>query len=139
MSLKGRGFAVGADEVINLAVRTSEATAQIRKRIENIQDNSRLAVDTMESGVEGVEQGMRVAEEGAKDDGGITDMVSEMLATIADINQRGSVQLESAKEVATITTALQLSLAAVRSSTSSVDNSADRLEKLVGKFQVTGR
>lgn len=66
-------------------------------------------------------------------------MVSEMLATITDINQRGSVQLESAKEVATITTALQLSLAAVRSSTSSVDNSADRLEKLVGKFQVTGR
>lgn len=60
---QGRGVAVVADEVRNLAGRTSEATAQIRKMIENIQDNSRLAVDTMESGVEGVEQGMLVAEE----------------------------------------------------------------------------
>ncbi len=44
---QGRGFAVVADEVRQLATRTQTATVDIQKRIEALQNNTRHAVTTM--------------------------------------------------------------------------------------------
>ena len=45
---QGRGFAVVADEVRNLAGRTQSSTKEIQLMINNLQDGSRNAIQTME-------------------------------------------------------------------------------------------
>ena len=49
---QGRGFAVVADEVRNLANRTNQSTAEINSLIDTLAKNSALAVKSMRSGAE---------------------------------------------------------------------------------------
>ncbi|MFA7555351.1 MAG: methyl-accepting chemotaxis protein [Spongiibacteraceae bacterium] len=135
---QGRGFAVVAGEVRNLAGRTGDSTQKIREIIENIQEKARAAENTMESGVINIEEGLRMAEQAATDDVGLTKMITTMLERLTDINAHGSDQLASARRVASITANLQASLADVRKDTDSVDNSANRLEQLMSQFSVSG-
>lgn len=134
---QGRGFAVVADEVRNLAGRTTAATEDIRKIIDSIQENARDAVVTMEGGVQGVEEGLRLAEDAASDNSGINDMVARMLAALEQIANSSDSQFASARGVEKFTAELKQAALEVKSSTNSVSNTANRLEKLVGQFQVT--
>ena len=136
---QGRGFAVVADEVRNLAGRTTAATEEIRKIIESIQSNARDAVVTMENSVQGVEEGLQMAEAAASDNSGINDMVARMLGALEQIADSSDSQFTSAQGVAKFTAELKDAAIAVKSSTHSVSNTANRLEKLVGQFQVTAR
>ncbi|WP_411860961.1 methyl-accepting chemotaxis protein [Pseudomonas sp. PDM13] len=62
---QGRGFAVVADEVRNLAARTREATTEISSMIGSIQDETASAISTMEHGKvlmqDGLERNAKVA------------------------------------------------------------------------------
>lgn len=136
---QGRGFAVVADEVRNLAARTSAATDEIRQIIEGIQINARDAVDIMESGVNGVEDGLQRAELAAADNTDINVMVERMLGALDKIASSNELHLESARGVASITAELGQSLQGLKAGTNSVSNTANRLEKLVGQFQVGRR
>lgn len=55
---QGRGFAVVADEVRNLARRTSQATIAITEVVARNQDLARRAMGSMQSGTEKAEQGV---------------------------------------------------------------------------------
>jgi methyl-accepting chemotaxis protein len=55
---QGRGFAVVADEVRKLAERTSKATKEITQTIQNIQTETKSAVEAMQSGTKQVELGV---------------------------------------------------------------------------------
>ena len=57
----GRGFAVVADEVRKLAEKTSEANKEVVKTIKAIQEGTRKAVSSMESGGKEVEEGTWLA------------------------------------------------------------------------------
>ncbi|MDB6060170.1 MAG: methyl-accepting chemotaxis sensory transducer [Verrucomicrobiaceae bacterium] len=136
---QGRGFAVVADEVRNLAGRTSSATEEIRQIMGKIEDNAQDAVNTMESGVQNLEEGLRMAESAASDNSGVNDLVARMLATLEHIADSGDSHLESARGLAAITGELKSSVIEVKASTHSVNNTANRLDKLVGQFQVSPR
>jgi len=62
---QGRGFAVVADEVRQLAARTRHATEEIRQTIASIQDSIHRAVSAMQTGSEQVSAGVSLATEAA--------------------------------------------------------------------------
>ncbi|WP_416220703.1 methyl-accepting chemotaxis protein [Pseudomonas sp. B11] len=87
---QGRGFAVVADEVRNLASRTREATAEISQMINSIQQETGNAIQTME-------QGNRLMQEGLSRNAG----VASALALIDEQSQ------SAGEQFAAITTATQ--------------------------------
>lgn len=60
---QGRGFAVVADEVRQLAARTSGSTAEISSMIEMIQAETRLAIDSMDGTRDRAAQGVELADQ----------------------------------------------------------------------------
>lgn len=93
---QGRGFAVVADEVRALAERTTKATHEISKMIKTIQQETKMAVVAMESGVKEVEQGTVEA-------GKAGDALSKILENLGSLQTQIS-QVATAAEEQTATT-----------------------------------
>jgi methyl-accepting chemotaxis protein len=82
----GRGFAVVAGEVRRLAESTAQATGEIATMIQEIQDRTRIAIASMESGTGTVEQGVVTttqAGEALERIIGMAERVDKMIAQIA--------------------------------------------------------
>ena len=87
---QGRGFAVVADEVRNLAQRTAQSTAEINTIIATVQKGAESAVQAIESGKRSIESGIDQVQLAGKILGGVTDAVQ----TICDMNQQIAVAAE---------------------------------------------
>jgi len=59
----GRGFAIVAEEIRNLAEETSSFTIEVLELLEQVSKESELSVQFVEHGVEEMEQGMRLVKE----------------------------------------------------------------------------
>lgn len=93
----GRGFAVVADEVRNLASKTSSSTEEINQMILSLQSSSKGAVDAMSSSQVKAADANTQAEETGKS-------LNAIATSIAEINDM-SIQIASAaEEQATVTT-----------------------------------
>jgi methyl-accepting chemotaxis protein len=82
----GRGFAVVAGEVRRLAESTAQATGEIATMIQEIQDRTRVAISSMESGTGTVEQGVvttNQAGEALERIIGMAERVDKMITQIA--------------------------------------------------------
>jgi methyl-accepting chemotaxis protein len=153
----GRGFAVVADEVRKLAEESSRATAAVGALVEEVQTQTRLAIEAVDAGNEVGEQGVtaveaarasferidaavdemaeRVAEIAAAIDevADGSDRVRSDIATVAEVAERSSVSTDQVSASTQQTTAATQEITA---SAAELAQTADELESLVGTFRL---
>lgn len=79
---QGRGFAVVADEVRNLAAKTQESTQNIQSIIQKLQTQSEKANDNMISNVSSIQESVTLSESVKTS----FDVISQSVLVISDIN-----------------------------------------------------
>ncbi|MCP3891156.1 MAG: methyl-accepting chemotaxis protein [Desulfobulbaceae bacterium] len=138
----GKGFAVVATEIKKLANQTAEATSDIRKRIEGIQNSTTGTVQE----IEGVS---KIIENINDMVGTIAGKVEEQSATTSDIAENMGLASAGLQEVnenvaqsSTVADAIASDIAEVNqrslevlSESAMVDRSSDELKKLAGELQ----
>jgi len=92
---QGRGFAVVADEVRNLASRTQESTEEINQMLGQLQGAASKAVTMMESSRSSVEESVQSANEA----GNSLEVITETVNIIADMNGAIAVATEEQHQV----------------------------------------
>ena len=97
---QGRGFAVVADEVRKLAERTTTATAEIGKMIEETQSSTRHAVEVMENGRCEAEKGETLSHEVESSLEQIVRDIETIQAVVTDIASAAKQQANAASEIA---------------------------------------
>ena len=93
---QGRGFAVVADEVRNLASRTQESTEEINQMLGQLQSAAKKAVTMMESSRASVDESVKSANEA----GNSLEVITDTVNNIADMNGAIAVATEQQHQVA---------------------------------------
>jgi methyl-accepting chemotaxis protein len=154
----GRGFAVVADEVRKLAEESSRATAAVGALVDEVQAQTRRAIEAVAAGNEVGEQGVaaveaarasferidvavdemaeRVAQVAAAIDGVAdgSDRVANDIETVAEVAERSSASTDQVSASTQQTTAATQQITA---SASELASTADELEALVGTFRLS--
>lgn len=139
----GRGFAVVADEVRSLANRTHDATQEVRRTIDCLQEEAKGAVTMMETARVGAQKSVADVER-------VGDSLSHIADSVTNISQLNSQMANAAEEQQDVAgrvnsqvthiggIAQQTSKNASKSSEVSDDlvKLADHLEKLVDGFKL---
>jgi methyl-accepting chemotaxis protein len=140
---QGRGFAVVADEVRKLAERTSTATKEIAGMIEGIQQETRNAVEAMQSGTKKVEFGVettRQAGESLREIIASAGQVGEMVTQIATAaHQQTSVTEEvnrNLEQIAKVTGETATGAQQSAKACQELSNLAFDLQNVVGQFKI---
>jgi methyl-accepting chemotaxis protein len=119
---QGRGFAVVADEVRKLAERTTLSTAEIGGMVSKIQNGTRSAVESMQTGVQQASKGVDLASQAGASINEIRDgstRVMDVVNSISDsIREQGTVSSEIAKNIEQIAQMSEESANAVEHTTS---------------------
>ena len=135
----GRGFSVVAEEVRSLAGRTAQVAEDISAKILSIQSESQKAAAYMESSVEEVDRGLRLAEESSTDNAELHGIVAQMFDAIQHIEQTSRQSGDRVREVADSSDAMNQVYRVLRGSSDRLQNTAVTLHQLVGSFQVSVR
>ncbi len=133
----GRGFAVVADEVRSLALRTSKAADDIRLMVEGLQGETQKAVSFMESGVTDVDTSLRLAEEASSENVHLHQAVESMFSIIQQLNARSLDYGKTIKQVSHSSEQMRVTVGVMQTSAQTVRANANKLQKLVGLFEVS--
>ncbi|ANQ20546.1 chemotaxis protein [Vibrio natriegens] len=139
----GRGFAVVADEVRNLAQRTQQATIEIQEMITHLQTSAESAVELMEkSVVEAAEGNELVSNAGTELDGIVTQVtqINDMNFQIATASgQQSSVAEEMSQNLTNVRELVEASVIVVTElleTSETMQNNAGELDKKIKSFSV---
>lgn len=139
----GRGFAVVADEVRNLAQRTQQATVEIQEMISLLQNSAKSAVSLMEKSVEEAAEGVSLVTNAGSELDGIVEQVNQIndmnfqIATAA--GQQSSVAEEMNQNLTNVRGLVEASVVVVGKllDTSHImQSNAQELEGKITSFQV---
>jgi methyl-accepting chemotaxis protein len=95
----GRGFAVVADEVRQLAQRTSEATGEIESMISQVQINTQASVAAMETTVPKVERGLVLTKDASKLLDDIQHQANSSLKNVLEVVQDTTTQVSTIERI----------------------------------------
>jgi methyl-accepting chemotaxis protein len=124
---QGRGFAVVADEVRQLAGRTTEATSEVEGAIESMRRETENAVSMMAEGSIKVEQGVEMTNDAASALGNIITSVDNVVEQIQAIAATAEEQSMTTNEVAQNTESVSSVSQQVETSISNVVNMSNRV------------
>ncbi len=139
----GRGFAVVADEVRNLAQRTQSATVEIQEMISQLQSSANSAVELMEKSVVEAAEGVELVNNAGHELDGIVaqvEQINEMnfhIATAA--GEQSSVAEEMNQNLTNVRELVEASVTVVSEllETSEImQHNAEELEKKIQSFKV---
>jgi methyl-accepting chemotaxis protein len=140
---QGRGFAVVAGEVRRLAESTAQATGEIASMIQGIQDRTRTAIASMESGTETVQQGVVTttqAGEALEKIIGMAERVDRMIAQIAiAASQQAAAADQSSASLDSIHSLSHENLTEMATTAAGIEslrNTAAALEQQVDRFRL---
>ncbi|MEH1870072.1 methyl-accepting chemotaxis protein [Nostoc sp.] len=128
---EGQGFAVVAEEVGELAVRSAAATQEIEQIVENIQRETSEVVQAMEIGTTQVVEGTRIVEEAKQSLSEILDVSREIDSLVQSISTATASQVETSQSVSQ----LMKNIAAVSQRTS--DSSRQVSESLQQTVEIS--
>jgi methyl-accepting chemotaxis protein len=134
----GRGFAVVADEVRSLAVRTASAAEDIRQMVEGLQSETQQAVAFMESGVQDVDNHLRTSVDASSENAQLHQEVESMIGIIEQLSHRSRDYGTTIERVDMASTEMRQTVVVLQSSAESVRVNTNKLQKLVGQFEVSG-
>jgi len=139
----GRGFAVVADEVRNLAQRTQQATVEIQEMITQLQSSANSAVELMEKSVVEAAEGVELVTNAGSELDGIVGQVNQIndmnfqIATAA--GQQSSVAEEMNQNLTNVRELVEASVTVVSEllETSEImQQNAEELDKKITSFKV---
>ncbi|MCP8348417.1 methyl-accepting chemotaxis protein [Pseudomonas sp. FBF18] len=133
----GRGFAVVADEVRSLAARTARAADDIRTMVDGLHSETQQAVGFMQSGVQDVDDSLRLAEQASSENVQLHRAVENMFGIIQQLNQRSLEYGRTIKEVDQASLEMRQTVTVLHTSAETVRLNANKLQKLVGVFEVS--
>ncbi|MFB3802255.1 methyl-accepting chemotaxis protein [Pseudomonas sp. K1(2024)] len=139
----GRGFAVVADEVRNLAHRTQESAQQVQSMIEELQVGARTSVETMDQSQRHSQDSMQIANQAGERLGSVTQRIGEidgMNQSVATATEEQTSVVESINmdisEINMLNQEGVENLQATLRACSDLEQQTVRLKQLVGSFRI---
>lgn len=132
---QGRGFAVVADEVRKLAERTSQATLEITGMIGSIQSQAENAADSMDSGVNQVQVGVKLASRASDEVAHMQEDSQRITAVVDAINAALKEQSAATREIASRVETVSQDTEKMAASSLQTKQAAQSLEKLAAALQ----
>jgi len=139
----GRGFAVVADEVRKLAERTTQATEEVGNSIREIQNETAIAVERIESGSKRMNAGVELAQSAGTALEEIVNSSAQLLSQVQGIAAASEEQAQAAEEIARSidqvnAVAMESSEGASQAAQAAADLSqgSEQMQQLVDRFKL---